>query len=107
MSCAEMLCRLCLGDKKMMTVCCTCQKVKTSGRWYAEKLPLKKKISHGYCPDCFKQIHIKLDKYIQAKKELLMLNKKMKKRKEEDRRQQSRKQFGPIRDDRRKQTDKD
>nr|MBF0223019.1 hypothetical protein [Desulfobulbaceae bacterium] len=68
----------------MITICCSCQKVNDDGVWLEKQFTTRKMFSHGYCPDCFIEFQVKLDKFIQAKKELFVIAKKMERRSGED-----------------------
>ena len=47
----------------MQTVCCICHKTKTANRWVKSAHRCAKKISHGYCPRCFRQMMEKMRSY--------------------------------------------
>lgn len=44
----------------MITVCCVCQKTKRDKGWYITTQAKNVVVSHGYCPDCFANLQIKM-----------------------------------------------
>jgi len=38
--------------KKIIRVCCVCQKFERDGEWVKGEFP-EGHLSHGYCPECF------------------------------------------------------
>lgn len=37
----------------MEVICCVCQKTKKQNGWVKRRINLSKKLSHGYCPQCY------------------------------------------------------
>ncbi len=45
----------------MVTICCTCNRIKIGKTW-KKKLPdNRNKMTHGYCPKCFAKVMEKVD----------------------------------------------
>lgn len=40
----------------MQTICCLCHKTKHRNGWVKKLVPHSRKLSHGYCPRCFRKI---------------------------------------------------
>ena len=39
----------------MRTVCCVCYKIKSEDGWVKQQKNRSRKLSHGYCPDCYRE----------------------------------------------------
>lgn len=39
----------------MQTVCCVCHKTKSQRGWIQKQAVKKGRISHGYCPECYRR----------------------------------------------------
>ena len=44
----------------MQTVCCLCKRTKDDDRWVEKIVSYTKKMSHGYCPECFQKTMTKI-----------------------------------------------
>ncbi|MGV1099593.1 hypothetical protein ACUUL3_09345 [Thiovibrio sp. JS02] len=40
----------------MHVICCVCQKTKNRNHWVSKATPAGAKLSHGYCPRCYRQL---------------------------------------------------
>lgn len=47
----------------MKTVCCVCHKTKSQNGWgwVKQSISQTRKLSHGYCPDCYRQTLQKIE----------------------------------------------
>jgi len=48
----------------MIRVCCVCHRVEQQGKWHAGPfLAEHKRLTHGYCPDCFAGVTAEIEEY--------------------------------------------
>ena len=40
----------------MQKVCCVCKKTKSRNRWVKKLISRGKDLTHGYCPQCYRQV---------------------------------------------------
>lgn len=52
----------------MVTVCCVCNKTRTSDGWVQCLLPEHEPASHGYCPVCNEEVLKELNRFITLNK---------------------------------------
>ncbi|MBU0484977.1 MAG: hypothetical protein KKB30_10745 [Proteobacteria bacterium] len=45
----------------METICCLCHKIKDEKGWSRQFVLKGKKLSHGYCPDCYRKTMEKVE----------------------------------------------
>lgn len=51
----------------MQTVCCVCQKTKSQAGWIQKQAGKEGRVSHGYCPDCFRRSMEQAQGWLQAR----------------------------------------
>jgi len=47
----------------MQIICCACQKTKSPSGWTKLTTRAGSQISHGYCPQCYKQMLKRIDNF--------------------------------------------
>ncbi|MEW6593585.1 MAG: hypothetical protein AB1413_01815 [Thermodesulfobacteriota bacterium] len=47
----------------MQTICCICHRTKSDNRWIRSAQSRAKKVSHGYCPSCYRQLMEQVHSY--------------------------------------------
>lgn len=53
----------------MQTICCVCLKTKNKKGWGRQNVRHDEEISHGYCPDCYREMMHHLNCKIFKKKQ--------------------------------------
>jgi hypothetical protein len=46
----------------MEKVCCRCKKNKEGDRWVSPKIRQQQIVSYGYCPSCYQEIMVRIEK---------------------------------------------
>lgn len=47
----------------MQKICCVCKKTKNRNRWVKKLIASGKALTHGYCPQCYRQVIEKIEGY--------------------------------------------
>ncbi|HIJ91338.1 MAG: hypothetical protein OEV89_11765 [Desulfobulbaceae bacterium] len=47
----------------MLVICCVCHKTKAHNRWAKQAAKSGAQLSHGYCPQCYRQMMEKIENF--------------------------------------------
>jgi len=48
----------------MTTICCQCQRTKEGNNWKRKFVRGEQRISHGYCPKCYRKVIEKISSHL-------------------------------------------